>query len=453
MAVIGNSEEQMRAEIEDLKRQLGDRHDGHGAPRGITPLGSRPHPSKSVLTRLAIGLVLLVVLAFFGGYLPMAGRQTALAKEAKEDGLAIPVVNVTPAERSPGKSELVLPGNLQAETEAPVVAHQAGYIVKRYADIGDRVKEGQVLAEIRAVELDEQVRQAAATREQAAATLEQANASLRQGRSTSDMANTTASRYKTLLAQDAVNRQDAEVFQSQADSLRASVTALENAVTAARSSLTASEANLNRLTQVQGYLKVKAPFTGVITQRNVDTGALVADGSTLLFRIAQVDRLRAFVNAPQGDATSIRVGQTAEVLIPNLPSKKFMGKVARTANALDTVTRTMLTEIELSNSEGLLLPGMYAQVNFMTPRADPPMVIKGDTLVVRADGPQVAVVGTDDVVHYRHVALGRDYGDRVEVISGLNEGERLVINPGDSVQDGVKVKPVLLARPGAKPVR
>ena len=446
MPVIENSEEQLRAEIDELKRQLGEKRHG-GNHNGTTPHGGKRHPSRSTLLRLAICCAAILVIAFLAGYLPMASRQTALAKEAKEDSMALPVVNVTPAERSPGKTMLVLPGNIQAETEAPVAAHQSGYIRKRYADIGDHVKEGQVLAEIQAVELDEQVHQAAAAKEQAAATLAQANASLKQGKTTADMAGVTAARFKVLLAQDAVPRQDAEIYQSQAEAQRASVTALENAASAARSSVVAAEANLARLSQLQGYLKVRAPFSGVITQRNVDTGALVTDSSTLLFRIAQIDRLRAFVNVPQSDAVAIRAGQSAEVRISNLPSKIFAGKVTRTANALDPVTRTLLAEIELSNHEGLLLPGMYAQVTFSTPRAEPPMVIKGDTLVVRADGPQVAVVGDDDIVHYKHVVLGRDFGDRVEVLSGLREGERLVINPGDSVQNDVKVKPVLLAKP------
>lgn len=439
-----DSEDQLRAEIARLQGELnGHKHAQSGVPRG-----ENKQPSRSTLVIIGAVAVIIMIVAFFGGYLPLIGKQTALAKEAKEESAAIPVVNVTPAQRAAGKSELVLPGNLQAETEAPVVGHQAGYIVKRYADIGDQVKEGQVLAEIRAVELDEQVRQAAATREQAGATLEQANASLKQGRTNYDMANVTAERYKGLLEQGAVNRQDTEVFRAQADALRASVNALENAASAAKASLAASEDNLARLTQVQGYLKVKAPFSGVITQRNVDTGTLVADGSTLLFRIAQIGTLRAFVNVPQSDAVAIRVGQTAEISIPNMPSTKFTGTVRRTASALDPVTRTMLTEVELNNSKGLLLPGMYAQVNFATTRAEPPMVVKGDTLVIRADGPQVAIVGSDDLVHFKHVALGRDFGDRVEVLSGITEGDRLIINPGDSVREGVKIRPVLLAKPG-----
>jgi RND family efflux transporter MFP subunit len=190
-----------------------------------------------------------------------------------------------------------------------------------------------------------------------------------------------------------------------------------------------------------GYLKVRAPFTGVITLRNIDTGALVNEGNTLLFRIAQIERLRTYLNVPQADATSVHVGQAANLKIPDLPSKNFVGTVTRTANSLDPSTRTLLVEVQVTNESGQLLPGMYAEVNFTTPRAEPPLIIRGDTLVVRADGPQVAVVGPGERIHYQHIQLGRDYGDRLEVLGGLQEGQRLVINPGDSIRENTRVKP------------
>jgi RND family efflux transporter MFP subunit len=222
------------------------------------------------------------------------------------------------------------------------------------------------------------------------------------------------------------------------------VQSLEKAVNVAKSNITAAEANLGRLTEMQGYLKVRAPFAGVITLRNVDTGALVADGTTLLFRIAQTDRLRTYVNVPQADSTSIRVGQPAQLKIPDLPSKTFIGTVTRTANALDPATRTLLAEVQVANEGGLLLPGMYAEVNFTTPRMEPPLMIRADALVVRGDGPHVAVVGDDNVVRFQTVQVGRDYGDQLEILGGLKKGQHVVISPGDVVRENAKVRPVLV---------
>jgi RND family efflux transporter MFP subunit len=182
----------------------------------------------------------------------------------------------------------------------------------------------------------------------------------------------------------------------------------------------------------------------VITLRNVDTGALVAEGNTLLFRIAQTDRLRTYVNVPQADSTSIRVGQTAQLKIPDLPLKTFTGTVTRTANALDPATRTLLAEVQVPNQDGLLLPGMYSEVNFTTPRMEPPLMIRADALVVRGDGPHVAVVGDDGVVRFHAVQVGRDYGDQLEVLGGLEKGQRVVISPGDVVRENAKVRPVLV---------
>jgi RND family efflux transporter MFP subunit len=295
-------------------------------------------------------------------------------------------------------------------------------------------------------ELDQQILQAAAAREQAKSGLEQAMATLDGGKKNAAMAATTADRWTSLVKKGAVAKQDAETYQSQSDYLRSNVEALEKAVAAAKSNITAAEGNLGRLQTMKSFAKVKAPFDGVITQRNVDTGALVTESNTLLFRVAQTDRLRIYVNVPQGDATSVKVGQGADVKISSLPSQTFKGTVTRTANALDPSTRTLLAEVQVSNSAGMLLPGMYATVNFSTPRAEPPLVIRGDTLVLRSDGPQVAVVGAGNIVHYQRVDLGRDYGDRVEVTGGLTAGQNLVINPGDSVRDNAKVKPVLLAK-------
>ena len=239
--------------------------------------------------------------AFFAGYLPQSSRQTALAKEAKEDSAALPPVNVVAVDQASAKSQLVLPGNIQAVTEAPVLARASGYVKTRYVDIGDRVKEGQLLADIEAPELDQQVRQAKASVEQAKVrTRTRPTPICSRERPTGDGA-LTYERWNALVQKGAVSRQDADTYKSQYEALGQNVESLEKAVSVAKSNVAAAEANLGRLTDMQGYLKVRAPFTGVITQRNVDTGALVDEGNTLLFRIAQTDRLRTYVNVPQAD--------------------------------------------------------------------------------------------------------------------------------------------------------
>jgi RND family efflux transporter MFP subunit len=433
--VAEDTEARLRAEIEDLKRKLAEQH---GAPT------SPPPPSRRGLWLLALVLAVLIVIAFLKGYIPHQRNEATLAAEAGAASKEVPTVTVAGAERSAATGSLVLPGNIEAVTEAPVLARANGYIQKRYADIGDRVKSGQLLAEIEAPELDQQVNQARASLDQTRAALEQATANLQQGQAQEQLAKVTAERWKNLVAKGVVSRQENDTYQSQFVAAQANVSALEKAVASARSNINAAQANLSRLTQLQGYKSVYAPFAGVITVRNVDVGALVNEGNTLLFRMAQTDRLRTYVNVPQSDAGSVHVGQIAHLAILDLAGHQFAGAVTRTANALDPATRTLLTEVQVANSGGLLLPGMYAQVDLTTPRKNPPLLIPGDTLVVRSDGPQVAVVGADHVVHFQRLQLGRDFGDKIEVLSGLETGQQVVVNPGDTVQEGAKVNPQLL---------
>jgi RND family efflux transporter MFP subunit len=436
--VAEDTEARLRAEIEDLKRKLAERQ--HAPPASTAP----PAPSRRGLWLLALVLAVLIVIAFLKGYIPHRRNEATLAAEADTASKEVPTVTVAGVERSATTGTLILPGNIEALTEAPVLARASGYIKKRYADIGDRVKSGQLLAEIEAPELDRQVDQAHAAADQTRAALEQATANLRQGQAQEQLAKVTAERWKNLVSKGVVSRQDNDTYQSQWAAAQANVSALEKAVASARSNIAAAEANLSRLTELQGYKSVYAPFAGVITVRNVDVGALVNEGNTLLFRMAQNDRLRTYVNVPQSDADSVRVGQIAHLSILDLAGHQFSGTVTRTANALDPATRTLLTEVQVTNSGGLLLPGMYAQVDLATPRKNPPVLIPGDTLVVRSDGPQVAVVGADHVVHFQRLQLGRDFGDKIEVLSGLEPGQQVVVNPGDTVQEGAKVNPQVL---------
>jgi RND family efflux transporter MFP subunit len=437
LAVMDDTEARLRAEIEDLKRRLDQQEK--------KPADARP--SKSSLWAIAVIAAILIVVAFFTGYIPHQRREAVLASEATTAERTDPKVNVVGVERSAGKSELVLPGSIQAVTEAPILARSSGYVKRRYVDIGDRVSTGQLLAELEAPELIQMLHQAQAALEQTKSAVEQASANLQQSRTNERLAQVTAQRWANLFQRGVVSRQENDTYQAQYDSQKANTQALEKAVAAARSNVAAAEANVARLTELKGFSRVYAPFAGVITVRNVDTGVLVSEGSTLLFRIAQTNRLRTYLNLSQADASSVRVGQVATLTIPDLPGRKFVGAVTRTANALDPSTRTLLTEVQVANPDGALMPGMYADVDLTTARKDPPLLIPGDTLVVRSDGPQVAVVGADRSVHYQRIQLGRDFGDRIEVIAGLQLGQQVVVNPGDSVQEGSKVNPVLLRKP------
>ena len=446
MNEIEAAEGRLREEIEALKRRI--------AEQDKLLAGEKSHPSRpstGTLVFLAVLLLALIAGGFFAGYLPRQRRVDSLAAESRSDSEDLPVVTVVKVERSAAKTELALPGNIQALTEAPVLARASGYLKQRYVDIGDRVKEGQVLAEIEAPELERQIQQAKASVDQASGAEQQAEAALKQGQTNEALARVTAERWRNLVEKGAVSRQDNDVYQAQWNAQQANVEALQKAIAAAKGNTAAAQANLDRLNSLKDYLTVRAPFAGIITVRNVDTGALVNEGGTLLFRVAQPGRLRIYVNVPQPDAEVVRLGQAATVTIADLPGVQFPGTVTRTSNVLDPATRTLLTEVQLVNPDARLAPGMYAQVNFSVERSQPPLTIRGDTLVVRADGPQVAAVDAGGRVHYTRIQPGRDYGDRLEVLSGLKEGQQIIVNPSDLVREGARVNPQALgAAAGAK---
>ena len=438
--LVETTEERLRREIEDLKRQLREQKGLGSAHAGLT---AKPwHPSSVTLWSIFLGVIVLIVIGFFAGYIPLQKRQTLIRNQALEQDQALPRMGVIEVGLSSAKSELELPGNIQAIAEAPILARANGYIKRRMVDIGDRVRAGQPMAEIEAPEVDQQMSQARASLEQARAALEQSLANYEQGKSNLELARVTAQRWNSLAAEGIVPRQENDQYQAQFQSQTAGVQALEKAVAAQRSNVAAAEANLAALDQVQSYRVVKAPFDGLVTLRNVDVGALVNAANTLLFRIAQTGTLRTYVNVPQTNANSIRIGQPASLRISTLPGRNFPGTVARTANSLDPASRTMLVEIRVPNPNGVLLPGMYAQVGLSSPRTNPPLLIPGDSLIVRADGTQVALVRSDHTVHLQKIQVGRDYGDNLEVISGLQLGDMLIANPGDAVVEGVKVDPV-----------
>ncbi len=398
-------------------------------------------PSRTALSTLLIGLVAVLVIAFLAGYLPKRQRDTALRAEADAQEKQVPRVEVIRVSRGSGQTTLVLPGTMQAITEAPILARADGYLKRRVADLGDRVTAGQMLAEIDAPELDQQIQQAEAAVEQAQAAVEQAQASLAQGRANRDLARITAERLKTLNERGIAPQQDRDQSQAQLAAQDANVQAAEKLIVAQRSSLAAARANLGRLHAIDAYRTVKAPFAGVITQRNVDVGALVNAGSTLLFRIAQTGTLRTYINVPQVSITAVRVGQAAVLRLSDYPGRTFSGAVTRMARALDPSSRTMLVEVDVPNANGALVPGSFADVELVGSRANPPIVVPAAALVFRADGAQLAVVRPDNTVHLQKVGVGRDYGDRLEVVSGVEEGTAVIAVAGDLAREGAKVVP------------
>lgn len=449
-AMVESNEERLRREVESLKRQL-EEHKRQLKPSHAEAHVGVPHPSRSTLMLIVAAILVLVLVAFFAGYAPRRKREGTIVAEASAQSMAIPTVNVTLAERSDANSAMVLPGNVQAIAEAPILARSDGYVKKRYADIGDRVRKGQVLAEIEAPELDQQVTQGAANLQQTEAALEQANANYQQGKANEQLAKVTATRWQHLASKGAVSLQENDQYQAQYQAQVANLTALEKAVAAARSNIAAMQANLARLKELQSYEKVTAPFSGIITVRNIDAGALISANSTLLFRIAQTDRLRVYVNVPQANVAAVRTGQQASLDFSEIPGREFAGTVTRTANALDPSSRTLLTEVQVANPDGVLFPGMYAQVKLDTNRIKPPLLIPGDALITRASGTLAAVVSADHVIHLQNVTVGRDYGNTIEVANGLEEGDAVVVNPTDVVREGAKVNPVPISeKPAAK---
>ena len=378
-------EERLQRENQELRRQL---EELKGAAQGGAEAGMPRRlwqPSAITIWSIFFAVVAIVVVAFLSGYIPLQKRRAVIAGEAHEQERALPRVEVIEVARASGKSMLQLPGNIQAITEAPILARADGYILRRMVDIGDRVQAGQPVAEIEAPEMEEQVRQSKANLQQARAAVDQALANYQQGKTDTELARVTAQRWASLVAKGVVSRQENDQYQAQYQSHVAGLESLDKAVGVQRSNVAAAEANLARIERMQSYLVVKAPFDGVITLRNVDVGALVNAGSTLLFRIAQTSTLRTYLNVPQEQSSSVRAGQSATLSVSNLPGRQFAGTVARTANALDPASRTLLVEVHVPNRDGALLPGMYARVDLFSPRTGTPLLIPSDALIARGE--------------------------------------------------------------------
>jgi RND family efflux transporter MFP subunit len=386
------------------------------------------------------GSCVLVLIAV--GLIPRIFLSRDLRRQKSQETVEAANVFVTPAQGAAASVTVQLSGTMSPITEAPVLARADGYLQKRLVDIGDHVHTGQVLGVIASPDLDQQVDQAKALLQESKSTLAQSQAALDQAHANAGIAGITAQRWAALVKRGAVSRQANDNYQFAYGAQVAAVGVATASVAVANNSVGSNSANLERYRELQGFETIRAPFDGVITQRNVDDGALITAMNTLLFRIAKNDVLRTFIDVPQINAPSIKVGDPADLIFVQHPGKVFHGKVTRTADSLNLNTRTLLTEVDIDNKEGELLPGMYATVIFNLPRTVKSILIPSEALVFRADGTTVAVVDNQHTVHFRKVVVGHDYGASIEITSGLSEGDLVVVNPNDTTFEDAKVNPV-----------
>jgi RND family efflux transporter MFP subunit len=406
----------------------------------VTTPTAQPGRSRRNVILLVATLCVLALIAV--GLIPRLFLNRDLKKEASQQAATAANVFVAITQASPSSVAVQLSGTMSPITEAPVLARTDGYLKKRLVDIGDQVHTGQILGVIEAPDLDQQVQQAKSLYQQSKSTLQQSQAALDQAKANAGIAGITAERWAALVKRGAVSRQANDNYQFAYNAQVAAVGVAAASVAAANNSVGANAANLDHYREMQGFEVVRAPFDGVITQRNVDDGALITATNTLLFRVAKNNVLRTFIDVPQINAPSIRVGDTADLTFVQHPGQVFHGKITRTANSLNLNTRTLLTEVDIDNTDGLLLPGMYATVTFHVPRAVAAIMIPSEALVFRSNGTTVAVVNDHHIVTFRQVVVGHDYGASIEIISGLKAGEAIVVNPNDTTFEGARVNPV-----------
>jgi RND family efflux transporter MFP subunit len=413
------------------------------ATKPVLPPSLPPARKRTLRVLLLLLAVLIVAGIVFWGI--NARIQTAAAVKETTQELAIPNVSVIHSKPGAMKNEIVLPGNVQAFTDSPIYARSSGYLKQWNVDIGGHVKAGQVLATIEAPEVDQQVSQAKATLQQTRDSLNQALANQQQGKANEELARVTAQRWQTLVTKGAVSRQENDQYQAQYQAQVANLNALEQAIAAARSNIVAAEANLGRLQEMQGYEIVKAPFDGIVTARNIDVGALINAGnggvSQELFHMASTAKLRVYVSVPQADSRAAAPGIGAYLTLSEFPGRKFHGELVRTSGAIDQATRTLLTEVDVDNASGELRPGAYAEVHLMIPEGSRSLILPVSTLMFRSEGLRVGVV-RDGKAELVPVVLGKDYGNEVEIVSGLNENDLVIANPPDSLASGAAVQVV-----------
>ncbi len=377
----------------------------------------------TVLFFIVIALVVLGAVTLF----QRRAQYQALAKETET--LAIPTVAVIHASVESTEEDLVLPGAMQAYVESPIYARTNGYLKKWYHDIGSRVRQGELLADIDTPEVDQQ--------------LSQARADLNTAQANANLSKITAVRYQELIKTDGVSKQEVD---NAVGDLEAKVANVKSA-----------EANVRRLEDLESFKHIYAPFSGVITRRSVDTGTLINAGnggaSQQLFSLAQTDPIRAYVSVPEAYAPSIRAGLGAYLELTQYPGQKFEGKVVRTAESIDPGTRTLLTEVDVPNHAGALLPGGYSQAHLQVKVTGARLAVPVNALLFRSEGLRAVVVDANHKTHLKSLTIGRDYGTTLEVLQGLDPNDWIVLNPADSLEEGqeVHVKEIAVNRPPGQP--
>ena len=373
------------------------------------PSSSAPPPVR--LRRVGEIVVVLIIIGLVIGLVPRwLARRKLLAETQADSVLTVTVVSPAPARPDLGTP---LPADVRAFVQASIHARASGYLKNWFADIGDHVTNGQALAEIETPELDAQLAQARAQLDQASAAL--------------DLAKITADRWTELLKTASVSEQETAEKKS--------------AYLLAQANVEAAQANVKRLEDLKGFDLVTAPFAGAVTARNTDIGQLIAaDSGPELFRMAQTDPLRVYVQAPQRYLHAIAPGQKAELSFLEMPGRTFAATVTRTAGAVDPATRTLQVELQAPNPRGELFAGSYAQVRFNEAAGANALAISDNAIIFRAQGAQVAVAGSDGQAHLRDVKLGRDFGNTIEVLAGLSAGDRVIVNPPDSIAEGMSVQ-------------
>jgi RND family efflux transporter MFP subunit len=393
-----------------------------------------PEP-RPLWVGLAGAVVLLVLVALLlAGLVPRHRQEKELEADAEAAADAPVPVNATRPRRAPQVVNLTLPATLRPWQEVSIFARTSGYLKKYYVDISQPVEKGQLLAEIDTPEVEQELRQAQATVQQTKAFAVKAQADL-------ELARVTWDRYKQLIEAKHISVQEA-------DEKRSAVTAGEATLASANANVAAAEASVRRLTETLSFQKVYAPFSGVITGRAYDVGSLISANPQNvdikpMYKIAQNDVVRAFVNVPQSSALQIRKGMDVKVTARERPGRVFPGVVMGTTNYLDPTNRSLLTEVKVPNEkesggEFSLLPGMYVQVNVAVQRDTPPLMVPAPALVTTAEGTQVAVA-KDGAAHFHRVTIGQDFGSEIEIVEGLTGDEAIIANPGERITEGAKV--------------
>jgi RND family efflux transporter MFP subunit len=395
-------------------------HDHETAPE------QEPIAPRSALTGVVIVLVVAALLAGYGIFTRLAANKV-LAQRTTE--LAAPTVLTAPAKPGAPTDSFVLPGNVSALTDSPIYARTSGYLTRWYFDIGARVKKGALLAEIATPEADQQLNQALADLSTA-----QANA---------NNARIQAERYTGLVKSDAVSRQDTDTFVNQAAATAAAVRS--------------AQANVDRLHELQSFEKVYAPFDGVVTARDIDTGQLIDSGAGKeLFHLQAIQTLRVYTNLPQIYSQSVKPGQKIDLTFAEHPGNIYQGTLVRTADAIDPSSRTLLVEIDVDNRAGELLPGSLAEVHFKTPSAAASFIVPAAVLIFRKEGLSIGVVtgsAGNTIAHLAPVVIGEDDGANVQIVTGLSASDQVIQEPPDSLIEGEKVTVVNSAKPAVSGAR